>query len=71
VWEGEDAAHATHEDVLAMKVAGMLANGMGGYHWDALPLAVAFFGVGDMEDLLERLLVLKLHRPRAPGINQD
>lgn len=45
----------------------MLANGMGGLDWSGLAFAAEFFGVRDLEDLTERLLVIKLHRPQKPG----
>ncbi|MCU0924418.1 MAG: hypothetical protein MUF16_29770 [Burkholderiaceae bacterium] len=43
----------------------MLANGMGGLDWGALPLAVAHFGIDDVAGLIHRLLTIKTHRP--PG----
>lgn len=46
---------------------GMLANGMGGLDWSQLDLAAATFGAVDREDLIERLLVIKTHRPDLPG----
>ena len=53
--------------MLAFRVFSMLANGMGGLDWARLDYAAAFFGVRDLEDLTERLLVIKLHRPTKPG----
>ena len=41
----------------------MLANGMGGIDWAGLPLACAVHGVGDVEGLIHRLVVVKTHRP--------
>jgi len=40
----------------------MLANGAGGVDWAGLPLACAVYGVRDVEALIQRVLVLKLHR---------
>lgn len=53
--------------MLAFRVFSMLANGMGGLDWAGLGLAAAFHGARDLEDLTERLLVIKLHRPTKPG----
>jgi hypothetical protein len=47
---------------MATQVHAMLANGMGGLDWAGLPLACAYYGVRDVEGLVHRLLVLKLHR---------
>ncbi len=41
----------------------MLANGMGGLDWAGLQLAVAMFGITDIEGLIDRLLVIKSHKP--------
>jgi len=41
----------------------MLANGMGGLDWSALPLACVLYGVQDIELMIHRLLVIKLHQP--------
>lgn len=43
-------------------MAAMLSNGMGSFDWGALPLACRVFGVRDVEMLIDRLMVLKLHR---------
>lgn len=50
--------------MIASNVYAMLANGNGGLDWSGLPLACAYYGVGDVEGLLQRLLVIKLHRPK-------
>lgn len=42
----------------------MLANGMGGLDWAGLPLAAAYYGIEDVEGLVHRLLVIKLHKPQ-------
>jgi hypothetical protein len=39
----------------------MLSNGMGGIDWNGLPLAVACFGVDDLEALIDDLTVIKNH----------
>ena len=40
-----------------------LSNGRGGLDWAGLPLMVMKFGVEDVGDLIERLTIIKLHRP--------
>lgn len=62
-YRGEDPPEATDDDLLAMRTWNMLANGMGGLDWAGLPLAVALFGIRDVEGLLHRLQVIKQHRP--------
>lgn len=51
----------------ALRVAAMLANGMGGLDWSALPLACRVHAVRDVELLIERLQVIKAHRPETRG----
>ncbi len=53
--------------MLAYRVYAMLANGMGGLDWSGLSYAAEFVGAADLDDLTERLLVIKLHRPPKPG----
>lgn len=50
--------------MIASNVYAMLANGMGGLDWAGLPLACAYHGVRDVEGLMQRLLVIKLHDPK-------
>jgi hypothetical protein len=45
-----------------MNVYSLLANGMGGVDWAGLPLVVGFLGIKDMEGLMHRISVIKLHR---------
>jgi len=52
------------DDVIALKVAGMLANGMGGTDWSGLPIAAAYFGVRDVVGLIWRLRVIRSHDPK-------
>ena len=63
MWEGDEEPQATADDVIAGRVFSMLSNGHGGIDWPGLPLAVALFGVRDIEALIHRLLVIKTHRP--------
>lgn len=46
-----------------MRIYNALANGMGGMDWSGLPLLVALHGVDDVEGLIDRLVVIKTHRP--------
>jgi len=48
---------------VAIRIHNALANGMGGLDWQALPLFAAMYDVQDVEDLIERLLVIKMHKP--------
>jgi len=45
-----------------------LSNGQGGLDWAGLPLACAYLGVdGDPGALIDRLAVIKCHRPHQPA----
>jgi len=66
-YRGEDPPQATDADLLAMRVWNMLANGMGGLDWSGMPLAVALYGITDVEGLLHRLQVIKAHKPPQDG----
>lgn len=46
-----------------MRAWNMLTNGMGGIDWAGLPVAVAYLGVDDVEGLIDRLMVIKQHKP--------
>ncbi len=48
---------------MAGKVFRFIANGRGGLDWAGLPLACAYYGVRHPEPLIDRLLVIKNHRP--------
>ena len=58
---GEVAPEASPDDQRAIAVGAFLANGMGGYDWGSLPLAVEFFHVEDVEGLIQRLFVMKTY----------
>lgn len=66
-YRGEAPPEPTSDDRLALRVWNMLANGMGGLDWAGLPLAVAHFGIADVDGLLHRLQVIKSHNPPKPG----
>jgi hypothetical protein len=44
-----------------------LTNGMGGIDWSGLPLVVALLGIDDVEAFVDRLLVIKTHKPPNTG----
>ena len=39
----------------------MLANGMGGLDWSGLPYVIEFFGIQNVEEFLESVMVIKKH----------
>lgn len=45
----------------AIDVAAMLRTGAGSFDWSALPLACRFYGVRDIEMLIDRLMVMKTY----------
>lgn len=48
-----------------MHTAVMLANGMGGFDWSALDLAIALYEVQNVEELIDGLVAIKgWHAPR-------
>lgn len=49
----------------------MLANGMGGVDWAGLPIACALYGIQDVELLIRRLLVIKLHDPKENDVDRE
>ena len=54
---------STHEDDIAITAFNFLCDGMGGIGWAGLELVAAKFGVEDIDDLMDRLLVIKMHKP--------
>ncbi len=56
---------------MAIRIFNALSNGMGGLDWAGLPLHVAYHGVQDVEGLLQRLLVIKTHRPPHDGARTE
>lgn len=48
----------------------MLANGAGGLDWAGLPLAVAHYGITNLPAVIDRLVVVKTHRPPEHAANQ-
>jgi hypothetical protein len=65
VIEGEQAER-TPADSMAIAAYNHLSNGMGGIDWAGLPLVVELLGITDIEGLMERLIVIKMHRPPEP-----
>jgi hypothetical protein len=50
-------------DDIAIRAWNALATGQGGFDWSGLPLVAELLGVTDLELLLERLVIIKNHRP--------
>lgn len=50
-------------DAQAIRAFNALANGQGGLDWAGLPLVCEWLGVEDVEGLLERLAVIRAHKP--------
>jgi hypothetical protein len=50
-----------------MHVFNLLADGMGGMNWSGLPLICGWLGLTDVEGLMQRLAVIKLHRKPEKG----
>ena len=50
-----------------MNVYALLNNGTGGLDWAGLPLLVGWMGIHDVEALMHRLAVIRLHRPPKEG----
>lgn len=48
---------------MAFKVFKLLANGMGGLDWAGLPIVAGLLGIADIDGLIHRLTVIKIHRP--------
>lgn len=49
----------------------MLQNGMGGLDWSALPLAIEFFDIVDVDDLVFRLMTIKAYRAPEQGTPKE
>lgn len=47
----------------AIRAWNLLHNGMGGIDWSGLPYVVAHLGVHDASGLIDRLLIIKAHKP--------
>ena len=60
------APKKTHADAVAIRVAHLIANGMGGYDWSRIDLIVAWLGVEDIAGLLWRLEAIKKHACSGP-----
>lgn len=54
-----------------MRAWNLLANGMGGIDWAGLEVVVAYLGVRDVESLVDRLQVIKLHKPPEVATPKD
>lgn len=65
--QGDTPPACSREDLQALEVWRLVSNGMGGMDAGWLPYAVALHEVEDIEGLLRRLTVIKLHRPNRQG----
>lgn len=45
-------------------VFNILSTGMGGIDWSGLDTLVALYGIDDVEGLINRLILIKLHPPK-------
>lgn len=52
---------------MAIKAWNLLTNGMGGLDYAGLPLVCAKLGVRDVDGLVDRLLVIKMHKRKEGG----
>ena len=57
--------------MLAIQAWNLLTNGNGGLDWGGLNFVVELLGITDVEGLVNRLAVIKLHKPPAPGTTAD
>lgn len=48
---------------MALAAWNALHNGQGGIDWAGLPIVAAWLGVRDVEGLMQRLVLIKSHRP--------
>lgn len=66
--EGVDPPEPNDEERQAVQAWNLMADRNGHIDWSALPIARALYGITDEAGLVERLLVIKLHRtPDRPG----
>ena len=73
-YEGEEPPQADPLDTVAIRCWNLLADGQGGLNWAGLELVAAWLGVDDLDGLLQRLQVIKLHKPpgaQAPGGHEN
>ena len=54
------------EDYIALSIYNALCDGMGGINWAGLELWVEKLGVTDVDGLLDRLVVIRMHEPPKP-----
>ncbi len=54
---------ATEAERAAITAWNLLSTGSGAFDLGALPVVVELLGVQDVEGLIDRLLIIKLHRP--------
>lgn len=66
VYVGEQPA-ITEADDFAIAAFNLLSNGMGGIDWSGLNVVVTKLGIEDLEGLIDRLALIKNHRPQNTG----
>jgi hypothetical protein len=49
---------------MAIRVWNALSNGHGGLDWAGLDVLAATLGIRDIESLINRLITIKLHKPK-------
>ena len=53
-----------------MQAWNYLSNRTGSIDWAGLEFVVALLGIKDVESLVQRLLIIKTHRPQKPGAQE-
>lgn len=53
---------ATEEDHHAFAIFSLLANGSGGIDWSGLPLLAGYYGIDDVQGLMQRIAAIKLYK---------
>lgn len=63
-YEGEDTPQATIDETNAIRAWNMLQNGQGGFDWAGLDVVVELLGIADVAGLVNRLMVIKMHKKK-------
>lgn len=64
----------TDDDNLALRAWNLLVDGMGAINWAGFELVAAKLGIEDLDDLIDRLIVIKTYRApneRNPELPDD
>lgn len=62
-FEGETKPLPAADEAIAIRAWNLLATGSGGIDWSGLPVVAELLGVEDVEGLLTRLEVIRMHKP--------